>query len=225
MAEACALNNAVEHGLRTRAFIIDMRGKLNIRQWRETAAAAMGHVWFTDCESLFSHLISTNTKQIDNKRLAIDLSALKQLILDNRDDCDEKVDSSKGNYPRWIDTCTMLADCLTKNEELLSTERNVGHRYLRYETHNGKSRYQSEKQTVKGIEERTKNDRRIPTIDMLITPVLNIGIARLRHNIIKFDIALVAQLRRSVKSAQRRLMSQIALTRHQFSIPRTVTHF
>ena len=50
-----------------------------------------GHVWLADCESLFAHLISPNTKLVDNKRLAIDLSALKQLIWDNREDCDEEV--------------------------------------------------------------------------------------------------------------------------------------
>ena len=100
MAEAYALSNAVEHGLRTRAAIVDVRGQLNVRQWEETAAATMGHVWFTDCESLFAHLVSPNTKQIDNKRLAIDLSALKQLIWDNNDDCDEEVDGSKGDYLR-----------------------------------------------------------------------------------------------------------------------------
>ena len=76
-----------------------MRGQLNIRKW-ETASAAKGHVWFTDCESLSSHLISPNTKHVDNKRLAIDLWALKQLIWDNRDDCDEEVDGLKGDYPR-----------------------------------------------------------------------------------------------------------------------------
>ena len=77
MAEACALSNAVEHGLRTRATIVDVRGQLNIRQWEERASAAMGHIWFTDCESFFSHLVSPNTKEVDNKRLAIDLSVLK----------------------------------------------------------------------------------------------------------------------------------------------------
>ena len=30
---------------------VDMR-RLNIRQWEETASAAMGHVWFADCASL-----------------------------------------------------------------------------------------------------------------------------------------------------------------------------
>ena len=74
----------------------------------------MGHVWFTDCDGFFAHLVSLSTKQVDNKRLAIDLSALKQLIWDNRDDCDKEVDGSKGDYPRWIDTSAMLSDCLTK---------------------------------------------------------------------------------------------------------------
>ena len=97
MSEAYALSNAVEHGLRTRAAIVDMKGQLNIRQWEETASAAMGHVWFTDCESFFAYLDSPNTKQVDNKRLAIDLSVLKQLFWDNRGDCDEEVDVSKGD--------------------------------------------------------------------------------------------------------------------------------
>ena len=91
-----------------------MRGQVTICEWEETASAAMGHVWSTDCESLFSHFISPNTKQIDNKRLAMDLSALKQLIWHNRDNCDEEVDGSKGDFLRWIDTSAMLSDCLTK---------------------------------------------------------------------------------------------------------------
>ena len=114
MAEAYALYNAVEHGLRTRATIVDMRGQLKNRQWEESAFDAMEHVWFADCGSLFAHLICPNTKEVDNKRLAIDLSALKQLIWDNRDECDEEVDGWKGDYPRWIDTSAMLSDCLTK---------------------------------------------------------------------------------------------------------------
>ena len=61
------------------------------------------------------------------KRLAIDLSALKHLIWHNRDDCDEEVDGSKGDFLRWIDTSAMLSDCLTKtmtsgrSNETLST--------------------------------------------------------------------------------------------------------
>ena len=58
MAEAYALSNAVEHGLRTRAVIVDMKGQLNMRQWEETASAAMGHVWCADCVSTLAHSVS-----------------------------------------------------------------------------------------------------------------------------------------------------------------------
>ena len=138
MAEAYALSSAVEHGLRTRGTIVDMRGQLNIRQWEETASAAMGHVSFTDCESFFSHLVSPNTKEVDNKRLTIDLSVLKQLVWDNRDDCDEEVVGSKGDDLGWIDVSAMLADCFTKrmtSDRLNETLRNVEYGYLRHETY------------------------------------------------------------------------------------------
>ena len=102
MEEACALSNAVEHGLRTRAAIVDMRGQLNIRLWEETASAAMGRVWFT---GLRKPLRTFDLSQHQ---------ARKQLIWDNRDDCDAEVDGPKGEYPRWIDTSAMLSDCLTK---------------------------------------------------------------------------------------------------------------
>ena len=68
------------------------------------------------CKSPFTHLISPNTKEVDNKHLTIDLSALKQLIWDNRDDCDEEVDGSKGDHPRWIDTFAMLADFFNEDD-------------------------------------------------------------------------------------------------------------
>ena len=83
MVETCALAHCIEHGLRLCTFLVDMKGQLNIRRWEETASASMEHVWFADCESLFSQLVPPNTKQVDKKRLTIDdLSALTQLILD-----------------------------------------------------------------------------------------------------------------------------------------------
>ena len=106
MAEAYALSNAVEHGLRTTAAIVD--GSIFVNG-RKRLLQQWGLVQFTDCESLLAQSISPNTKQIDNKRLAIDLSALKQLIWKNLGDCVEEVGGSKGHYPRWIDTSAMLS--------------------------------------------------------------------------------------------------------------------
>ena len=70
----------------------------------------------SDRDSFFAHLLfSPNTRHVDNKRLSIDLSidlsSLKQLIWDNRDDCDEEVD---GDEPQRIQTSSMLSDYLTK---------------------------------------------------------------------------------------------------------------
>ena len=63
---------------------------------------------------------------IDNKRLAIDFMALRQLVLaidfmaqrqvvrERGGERQQFIDHSSGDYPRWIDTSTMLADPLTK---------------------------------------------------------------------------------------------------------------
>ena len=114
MAEAFAPPNAVEHGLRTRTVFVDMRGQLNIRQWEENSFCSNGACLVYGLWKYFCSFVFPNTKQFDNKRLAIDLSAPKQIIWDNRDDCDDEFDGSKGDYFRWIDTSAMLSDCLTK---------------------------------------------------------------------------------------------------------------
>ena len=49
-----------------------------------------------------------------NSHQTIDLSALKQLIWDNHDDCCEVVDVLKSYYSRRVDTSTTLSDCLSK---------------------------------------------------------------------------------------------------------------
>ena len=84
MAEAFAMIKGTEAGTRIRAAIVDMMGKLELRNWEETAARAMGHVWMTDCDSLYEHLMSPRLNAIENKRLAIDLMALRQQILGDR---------------------------------------------------------------------------------------------------------------------------------------------
>ena len=49
-----------------------------------------------------------------NVHETIDLSALKQLIWDNHDDCVEEVDGSKSCCSRWVDTYATLPDWLSK---------------------------------------------------------------------------------------------------------------
>ena len=56
--------------------LVVVDGQLNIWRWEETASASSRHVWFADCESLFSNLVLPD-KHIDKK---IGQSALEQLM-------------------------------------------------------------------------------------------------------------------------------------------------
>ena len=58
--------------------------------------------------------MSQRFNAIENKRLAIDLKALRQFIWERSGERTLEVDCSCGDYPRWIDTSVMLADPLTK---------------------------------------------------------------------------------------------------------------
>ena len=120
MAETFAMIRGTEAGCRIRAAIVDMKGLLNLRKWEESASHHMGHVWMTDCDSLYEHLMAPRLNAIENKRLAIDLMALRQQIWERDGERTLEVDHSSGDYPRWIDTSTMLADPLTKT---MSAER------------------------------------------------------------------------------------------------------
>ena len=82
----------------------------------------MGHIWLTDCDSLYEHLMSSKFNSIENKRLAIDLMALRQQVWERNGERTLEVDHSSGDYPRWIDTSVMLADPLTK---AMNTDRLV----------------------------------------------------------------------------------------------------
>lgn len=114
MAETFAMIKGTEAGARIRATIVDMKGKLNMSDWETSAANEMGHVWMTDCDSLYEHLMSQKFNMVENKRLGIDLMALRQQIWERNGERTLEIDHSCGDYPRWIDTSCMLADPLTK---------------------------------------------------------------------------------------------------------------
>ena len=46
-----------EAGTRIRAAVVDALGLLDMHEWEESAARNKGHVWFTDCDSLYEHLV------------------------------------------------------------------------------------------------------------------------------------------------------------------------
>ena len=76
----------------------------------------MQHLWLTDCKSLEDHLLSDSLTKTDDKRLSVDIAALRQLIWQNADEEDqEELSAELPDQIRWIDTSKMLVDCLTKD--------------------------------------------------------------------------------------------------------------
>ena len=77
-------------------------------------------VMMTDCKSLEQHLKQPGLHTVGDKRLAIDLCALRQLVwrLPGEDVGDPMLSdappTSATTTVRWIDTSTMCADGLTK---------------------------------------------------------------------------------------------------------------
>ena len=53
----------------------------------------------TDCESLYEHLASPKFNPIDDKRLAIDMLALRQYVWERNGKRTQVVDTSSGDYP------------------------------------------------------------------------------------------------------------------------------
>ena len=82
----------------------------------------------TDCDSLFEHLTSSKMNSVENKRLGIDLMALRQLVWERSGERTQYIDHDSGDDPRWIDTSTMVADPLTKamNADRLATMLQTG---------------------------------------------------------------------------------------------------
>ena len=68
-----------------------------------------------DCNSLNDHLRNATFTKCSDKRLSIDLAALRQMIWLTPDgELREDIGPDQPDMVRWIDTSCMVADCLTK---------------------------------------------------------------------------------------------------------------
>ena len=67
-----------------------------------------------DCRSLTDHLQKEHFTRVTDKRLAVELLALRQLLWERKGVLQDCIDPSSGDSIRWVDTSRMLADCLTK---------------------------------------------------------------------------------------------------------------
>ena len=110
--------SGTEMGDRLRAIIFDCKVYItDMRDWQKTCSENMRHLWLTDCESLVSHLKNPKNERMEKVRLSIGIQGLKQLLWETSDgqNLDElRPEDAAENAVRWIDTSTMVVDCLTK---------------------------------------------------------------------------------------------------------------
>ncbi|CAE7256170.1 RE2 [Symbiodinium natans] len=113
--EAYSLQHATEHGDRIRATLLELQGKLpSLHDWSEVAPRKMLHLQYSDCRSLADHLLSSVPRQVEDKRLAIEMTALRQALWVDETPTSEAF-APFGDILRWIPTHLQLADCLTKS--------------------------------------------------------------------------------------------------------------
>ena len=114
-AETYALSDGVEESMRLRAALADAHGVFLRTDWEYHTARFMRNVWMIDCNSLNDHLRNPTFTKCSDKRLSIDLAALRQMVWLTPDgELREKIGSDQPDMVRWIDTSCMVADCLTK---------------------------------------------------------------------------------------------------------------
>ena len=103
-AETYALASGVETADWMRVSLQESRdANFNIAEWSERAKDVKSR-WLCDAKSVCDHL-GKDVGSPQDKRIAIELAALKQLL--NR---------GRGDELLWIDTSVMVADPLTKSE-------------------------------------------------------------------------------------------------------------
>ena len=103
-AETYALSNGVEESMRLRAALADAHGVFLRTDWEYHAARFMRNVWMIDCNSLNDHLRNPTFTKCSDKRLSIDLAALRQMVWLTPDgELREKIGSDQPDMVRWID--------------------------------------------------------------------------------------------------------------------------
>ena len=82
-AETYALQNAQEAGDRVRALLAELYGYgTTAPSWHEASRRAIPHVMLSDCRSLVANLNTEVPSRVQDKRLQIELDAIRQSIFD-----------------------------------------------------------------------------------------------------------------------------------------------
>ena len=82
--------------------------------WHDASRRAIPHVMLSDCRSLVANLNTEVPSRVQDKRLQIELDAIRQSIFDGDGRRTAEVYPKGGDRVDWVATATQLADCLTR---------------------------------------------------------------------------------------------------------------
>ena len=126
-AETYALSDGVEESMRLRAALADAHGVFFRADWEYHTPRFMRIVWMIDCNSLNDHLRHPTFTKCSDKRLSIDLAALRQMVWLTPDGgLRAKIGSDQPDMVRWMGICCMVADTKLMRSDRLSTSDRVG---------------------------------------------------------------------------------------------------
>ena len=112
-AETYQLQFTVESLDLVRAAIIDIKGKLNHRNWEMSAASQMQAVWYIDCRSSYAALTKPTLVKPADKRLGIEIVELRRLLWRRAGDTyvearlRDRAPQASTELIRWVDTRNM----------------------------------------------------------------------------------------------------------------------
>jgi hypothetical protein len=115
-AETQGMVYGTEAGVHMRAVLAKITGQFKRENWEEECAKTRRHLWLTDCQSLHDYLVNPVPADTEDKRLQIDLEALREYLwFDENGFPKDDMRVDQHDQVRWIDTSAMVCDPLTKS--------------------------------------------------------------------------------------------------------------
>ena len=103
-------------GRLSRALLVEMTGKIpeRMRNWEDICREQCPQLSMSDCMSLVKHLNAPIMARCQDKRLEIEMKAIRQSLRDDQDKETYEKFARGGDKLIWIHTSSMVADALTK---------------------------------------------------------------------------------------------------------------
>ena len=128
-SETLSMVQCYEEAEHLRSVLHGLRHDHQGHEWKIPAMDSTHIYQLTDCRSLEAHLHQAGTGTTGDKRLAIDLSYMRQVLWrgcgeENGDPLyGDQVPKDATTHAVWVETKTMVADCLTKKMKCEQMEK------------------------------------------------------------------------------------------------------